>query len=125
MVRVEEIQKKIVGDLQDNFNNCSKDFTLNSVFCNYRTGAGLRVNKNIFNYMKKLYKYYSVDITYPTHITSKNIICLDNTLTMPWYIDYYTSMLNQKDELFPKIHLFGEYDAFLLKIYSGNLNLLN
>jgi len=123
MVAISEIQDKIVRDLQKNFSvTCNKEFTFHNVFLNYRKNKGLRVNKDIFTLLSKLYRYYLLNIK--TKITSKHIIFLDNFLTMPWYLDYYKSVL-QSDQMQNKLYLFAEKDTFLLKLYDCDLDLIN
>lgn len=123
MVAISEIQDKIIRDLQKNFSVAyNKEFTFHNVFLNYRKNKGLRVNKDIFTLISKLYRYYLLNIK--TKITSKHIIFLDNFLTMPWYLDYYKSVL-QSDQMQNKLYLFAEKDTFILKLYDCDLDLIN
>lgn len=124
MVAISEIQDRIVGDLQKNFSvTCNKEFTFHNVFLNYRRGKGLRVNKNIFTLLSKLYRYYPLNIKIKTKISSRHIIFLDNFLTMPWYLDYYKSVL-QSDQMQNKLYLFAEKDTFIFKLYDCDLDLI-
>ena len=63
MQNIAQIQTKIVQDLKQNFSaKLSTELTFHNVFCNYRTGAGLRVNKEVFNLMNKIYDTYHIQM---------------------------------------------------------------
>jgi len=120
-----DIQTKIVQDLSYNFSvKCNKLFDFHTVFDNYRQGAGLRIKRDIFLLIKELYDYYKIEIKVKNNkILSKHLVGLDTNLTMPWYCDYYKGLANNYMIVSNNIYLFGQQDAFLLKLYNGDLDL--
>jgi len=120
-----EIQTKIVQDLLYNFSvKYNKLFDFHTVFDNYRQGAGLRIKRDIFLLIKELYDYYKIEIKVKNNrILSKHLVGLDSNLTMPWYCDYYKGLANDYNIISNSVYLFGQQDAFLLKLYNGDLDL--
>jgi len=120
-----DIQTKIVQDLSYNFSvKCNKLFDFHTVFDNYRQGAGLRIKRDIFLLIKELYDYYKIEIKVKNNkILSKHLVGLDSNLTMPWYCDYYKGLANDHNIISNSVYLFGQQDAFLLKLYNGDLDL--
>jgi len=124
MQNIAQIQTKIVQDLKQNFSaKLNTELTFHNVFCNYRTGAGLRVNQEVFQLMNKIYDNYHIKFQVKDNrVTSKHIVGLDKNLTMPWYVDYYKGVANNYDIITNNLYLFGQQDAFILKLYGGNLD---
>ena len=124
MQNIAQIQTKIVQDLKQNFSaKLSTELTFHNVFCNYRTGAGLRVNKEVFNLMNKIYDTDHIKFQVKDNrVKSKHIVGLDKNLTMPWYVDYYKGVANNYDIITNNLYLFGQQDAFILKLHGGNLD---
>lgn len=120
-----DIQTKIVQDLSYNFSvKYNKLFDFHTVFDNYRQGAGLRIKRDIFLLIKELYDYYKIEIKVKNNrILSKHLVGLDSNLTMPWYCDYYKGLANDYNIISNSVYLFGQQDAFLLKLYNGDLDL--
>jgi len=120
-----DIQTKIVQDLSYNFSvKYNKLFDFHTVFDNYRQGAGLRIKRDIFLLIKELYDYYKIEIKVKNNrILSKHLVGLDSNLTMPWYCDYYKGLANDHNIISNSVYLFGQQDAFLLKLYNGDLDL--
>ena len=120
-----DIQTKIVQDLSYNFSlKYNKLFNFHTVFDNYRQGAGLRIKRDIFLLIKELYDYYKIEIKVKNNrILSKHLVGLDTNLTMPWYCDYYKGLANDYNIISNSVYLFGQQDAFLLKLYNGDLDL--
>jgi hypothetical protein len=120
-----DIQTKIVQDLSYNFSvKYNKLFDFHTVFDNYRQGAGLRIKRDIFLLIKELYDYYKIEIKVKNNrILSKHLVGLDTNLTMPWYCDYYKGLANDYNIISNSVYLFGQQDAFLLKLYNGDLDL--
>jgi len=103
---------------------CNKLFDFHTVFDNYRQGAGLRIKRDIFLLIKELYDYYKIEIKVKNNkILSKHLVGLDSNLTMPWYCDYYKGLANDHNIISNSVYLFGQQDAFLLKLYNGDLDL--
>lgn len=123
---IEDIQTKIVQDLSYNFSEkYNNPFNYHTVFDNYRKGAGLRMKRDTFLLLKKIYDYYRIEVKVKNNrILSKHLVGLDNNLTMPWYCSYYKGLpFKDSSSIFNKVFLFGQEDAFLLKLYNGDLDL--
>lgn len=125
MQHIAQIQTKVLEDLKLKYpDRWDKNFSYHKVFTNYRNGAGLRVNRNVYLLMKTIYDCYPINFFVKNNkVTSKHLVGLDKHLTMPWYIDYYKGVASNYDNITNNLYLFGQQDAFILKLYSGNLEL--